>query len=121
MIKVTQDTESNIVEVEVEGEVPPDEFDRALEQMHEAIDRHGKVKVLEKLGNLAMPPIPWSRFWDDLKFGFEHLRDITHVAVVADQSWVAGYVKILDPLFRAELKVFKLDEIDRARQWLKDA
>lgn len=121
MIRVTQDTGSNVVEVEVDGEVTAEEFDRALEQMQEAIDRHGKVKVLEKLGTLAMPPIPWSKFWDDLKFGFDHLRDLTHVAVVADQSWVAGYVKILDPLFRAELKVFKLDEIERARQWLKEA
>ena len=121
MIKVTQVPGTNIVEMEINGTISTAEFDSALEELDSAIKQHGKIKILERIGDLGTPPIPWSKFWDDIKFGFEHLKDITHAAVVADQGWVSPYVKLLNPLFKAEFRSFNLSELESAREWLSNA
>jgi len=56
-----------------------------------------------------------------IKFSFEHLSDITHVAVVADQGWIGVYVNMLNPLMKAELKHFKRPELEVAQSWLAQA
>ena len=121
MITVRQIDDTNIVEMEIDGTITADDFDNALAKFNDAINQHGSIRVLELVRTIGTPPIPWSKLWDDIKFGFEHLRDITHAAVVADQAWIAVYVKVLNPLFKAEFKVFKLSELEEAREWLKTA
>ena len=121
MIKVTQVPDTNIVEMEINGAISTAEFDGALEELDSAIKQYGKIKILERIGDLGTPPIPWSKFWDDIKFGFEHLKDITHAAVVADQGWVGPYVKLLNPLFKAQFRCFNLSELESAREWLSNA
>ena len=121
MITVKQIADTNIVEIEFDGAITAEEFDHALAEVNDSIQQHGSIRVLEVVHTIDTPPIPWSKFWDDIKFGFEHLKDITHVAVVADQAWLAVYIKVLSPLLKAEIKVFKLSELEQAREWLKNA
>jgi hypothetical protein len=121
MIQVQESPDSNIVEMTLSGSITAQEFDDTLAQFKSAIERHGRIRVLEDIGELDTPPIPWSKFWEDVKFGFEHLSDMTHVAVVADQGWIAAYVKMLNPLMKAEIKHFKRAELEAARVWLAQA
>lgn len=121
MIKIQQQPGTNIVEMEIEGAITAQEFDDALAEMKRAIDAHGTIRVLEVVGSLGTPPVPWSKFWEDIKFGFEHLGDISHAAVVADQAWIGIYVKMLDPLLKAEIKSFKRSDLSAARTWLQTA
>ncbi|MCF7982924.1 MAG: STAS/SEC14 domain-containing protein [Thiohalocapsa sp.] len=119
MVKIRQEPGTNIVEMEIEGAMTAQEFDDALAQFKSAIDEHGSIRVLEIIGSLGTPPVPWSKFWEDVKFGFEHLGDISHAAVVADQGWIGIYTKMLDPLLKAEIKWFKRSDLPAAREWLK--
>lgn len=119
MIDVKTIPGTNIVEMFAEGSVTAYEFDTALERFDAAIREHGSIRVLEEIGELDTPPIPWSKVWDDVKFGFEHLSDVSHVAVVADQSWISAWVKALNPLFKPEMKVFPRADLDLARDWLQ--
>ena len=52
-----------------------------------------------------------------MKFSFEHLGDITHVAVAADQGWIGACVNMLNPLMKAEIKHFKRPKLEVARTW----
>ena len=74
---------------------------------------------MERIGKLDVPPIPMSKFWDDIKFGFDHLSDISHIAIIAEQDWISAWVKALNPLLKAEIKMFQKTELEQARQWLK--
>lgn len=121
MIQVKEHAKSNVVEIEVDGHITAREFDDILERLEAIITDRGEIRLLEVIGTLETPPIPWSKFWDDIKFGFSHLSDITHVAVVADQGWILTYVDFLNPFFRAEMQCFKRDEIETARIWLENA
>lgn len=114
MIEVHEQLDSNIVEVTLSGSVTAQEFDNTLATFKGAIERHGRLRVLVNLGELDTPPIPLHKLWDEVKFSFEHLSDITHVAVVADQGWISAYVNMLNPLMKAELKHFKRPELDIA-------
>lgn len=118
MIETKMVPGTNIVEMTIEGKVSTMEFDETLRVFEEAIKQHGSIKVLERVGELGTPPIPWSRFWEDIKFGFEHLRDISVVAVVSDQRWISGWVKMFKPLLKADIRMFKEAELEKARQWL---
>jgi len=121
MIDVHEQPNSNIVEMTVSGSITAQEFDNALATMTDTIERHGRIRLLENIGELDTPPIPWNKLWDDVKFSFEHLSDITHVAVVADQGWIGAYVNMLNPLMKAEFKHFKRPELEVARIWLAQA
>jgi hypothetical protein len=121
MIDVQEHPDSNIVEMEVAGAVTAQEFDDTLAKLEAAIARHGRIRLLERIGELDTPPIPWTKLWADVKFSFEHLSDVTHVAVVADQGWISAYVNMLNPLMKAELKQFKTAELEAARTWLTQA
>ena len=121
MIEVTEVPDTNIVQLEITGRIDAREFDTALSQLEQAIARHGSIRVLEIIGPLEAPPIPWSRYWDDFKVGFQHLGDITHAAVVADQGWIQGWVRFLDPLLKAEIRTFASAERAAALAWLRSA
>lgn len=121
MIRVAHIPDTNILEMEIDGAITAEEFDRVLADIEAAIKEHGKLKVLKRIGEIHMPPIPWSKFWDDLRFGMKHLSDFTHGAVVADQDWIRAWARVWNPLLKAEIKAFKLDELEQARAWLRDA
>jgi hypothetical protein len=121
MIDVQEHPDSNIVEMNLTGSVTAQEFDDTLARLEAAIERRGRIRLLEIIGELDTPPIPWSKLWADVKFSFEHLSDVTHMAVVADQGWISAYVNMLNPLMKAELKAFKRAELDAARTWLSQA
>ncbi|WP_013627300.1 SpoIIAA family protein [Rubinisphaera brasiliensis] len=120
MITVKPVADTNILEMEIDGGITAEEFDSALEQANAAIEQHGSIRMLEVIRSIETPPIPWSKFWDNFKFEFEHLSDITHAAVVADQGWIHSLSKLINPMFKMEIKAFNLAEIDQAREWLKN-
>ena len=121
MIKTKHIPDTNIVELTIDGEITAREFDETLDVLSKIIEEYGKIRLLKQIGKMGIPPIPFSRFCDDITFNFQHLSDITHVAVVADQNWVNMFSKLFDPLFKAELKSFKLSELEQARDWIKTA
>jgi hypothetical protein len=121
MIEIREHPDSNIVEMTMSGSVTAQEFDDTLATFKAAIERHGRIRILEDIGELDAPPIPWTKLWEDIKFSFEHLSDMTHVAVVADQGWIGAYVNMMNPLMKAEIKHFKRAERDVALEWLKQA
>jgi hypothetical protein len=93
MIEIQELPDTNIVQMTMSGSVTAQELDNTLAKLKAAIEQHGRIRLLENIGELDTPPIPWSKLWADVKFSFEHLSDVTHVAVVADQGWIAAYVK----------------------------
>jgi hypothetical protein len=121
MIDVQERPDSNIVELHASGSLSTVEFDDTLAKLKAAMDRHGRIRLLQDIGELDAPPIPWSRMWEDIKFSFEHLSDISHVAVVADQTWISAYVNMMKPVMKPEMKHFKHADLDAARAWLEQA
>ena len=110
---------TNLVELTIDGKIGEDEFDEVLSTFEASIGTHGKIRLLEHIHDFGgMPP---SKYWDDLKFGFKHLGDISHAAIVAHETWVEALTKIANPFTSAEVRDFDSAELDEARRWLDSA
>lgn len=110
--------ENNIVEVIVEGKITAADFDRIVPLMKADLAKHGKVKVLEEIRRFeGMDPMA---LWQDLQQAYM-VKDITHVAMVADVQWMRTVAEAVSAIFPAEIKAFERSQIEAARTWLANA
>ena len=114
-----RNSDNNIAEITVEGKITESDFDRVSSQMKADINKHGKLRLLEKFHSFeGMDPIA---LWKDANFGLAHLNDFTHVAVVAEQTWMQTIAEALGAALSAEVKAFDSSQIEQAREWLVNA
>lgn len=118
MITIHELAGTNVIELVLDGPVSAQEFNEIVARLEAAIATHGKIRVLELVKELG--GVPPSKWWDDLKFGYRHMRDIERAAIVAEQRWLEVFANLVNPFFAAELKYFKPAEIGKARAWLTE-
>lgn len=125
MIKVTTDEATRILTVEMHGMVSEADIETALDNLQE---RFPQVGV--RLSGGTKGGISVLQDWQNLE-GWEQgaktagtmagkmLSDVIHrVAVVADAKWKAEQERLADVAKRADVRFFKLDQRDKAMQWL---
>ena len=119
MIEYKNYPDNNLVEISISGKITEVDFDRVSSQMKADIDRHGKLRLLEIFHSFeGIDPIT---LWKDAKFGFAHLSDFTHVAVVAEPTWMQTIAGAIDNLLSAKVKAFESSQVEQARAWLLSA
>ena len=57
--------------------------------------------------------------WEDTKYGIEHWKQFEKIALVTNEDWVSQSTKLFVPFFPGEVKVYNIDEIDKAEAWVK--
>ena len=118
MLEYREIPDTNIVEFTIDGAISAAEFDEVIASFEASIARHGKIRVLEHVRSLG--GVPPSKWWEDIKFGFKHMRDISRAAVVAEATWIEIFANLVNPFLAAEVRYFKSAEIDKARAWLRE-
>ena len=82
MLSYTEHDNAQAVEITLSGRVSTEEFDRVAKKLEAFIDRHGQVRVLEQIKDFE--GMDAAALWHDIKFSFQHLRDFSRIAVVAN-------------------------------------
>jgi SpoIIAA-like len=119
MIEYKNNPNNNIVEIIVEGVITEKDFDQVISQFKVDIAKHGKLRILEEIRHFdGIDPLA---LWKDLRFGFTHLNDFTHAALVADTKWMRTITEAFGSVMSAEVKAFEPSQIDEARNWLSNA
>jgi len=59
--------------------------------------------------------------WEDTKFAARHFKDIERLAVVGDSKWQEGLSLFAKPFTAATVYYFKMEEIEKARRWIRNA
>lgn len=119
MLEVRETPDTNIVEFTVDGRITREEFDRVVAVLNKKIEEYGSVRLLEEVRRIgAVEP---SLIWEDLKWAFAHVKDISRTAIVADRKWIELYTKIVKPFVKMEVRYFDRGEIEAARRWLARA
>lgn len=119
MLGFHQIPDTNIIEVTFDGDLTRADYDRLADHLDAMIRAHGKIRMIEiikRIGHLEA-----SAVWKDLKWGPSHLKSFSHVAVVADQKWIEWMITPFRMFVSAEIEVFQLDELEKARAWIRDA
>ncbi|WP_148863230.1 SpoIIAA family protein [Marinobacter fonticola] len=107
------------VEIQVEGKVSAEDFENIAGRMEAFIRQHGKVKIIEVVQDFD--GFDMSILKDAFKFDREHMQDFTHCAVVTDSGWIGPFARFMSRFLDMELRVFRLGEIEQAREWLTGA
>jgi stage II sporulation SpoAA-like protein len=119
MIEVLADMPKGVTGVRVSGRLRGDElreFKPAIEEMLKT----DEIRIVEVIAPDYEGFGPGGLF-EDLKVGFgtvlPHHSAFKRIAVVSDKAWVGHTVHALAWLIPGELGVFKLDELERAKEW----
>ena len=56
--------------------------------------------------------------WEDTKLGLGHLRSWERIAIVSDAEWLRRAIHGLGWIMPGEVRIFGLDELDSARDWV---
>ncbi len=117
MIGYSEDPETGIAEIVIDGRITRAEFDDVSAHLTALIERRGRIRLLEdirRLGWFDPSIIP-----HDLRFTIRHMKDFSHCAVVGEHRWIRWLVRAFDPLTRCEIRYFDRAEIEGARHWLR--
>jgi hypothetical protein len=119
MIEVLPDMPPGVTGIRVSGRLGGDEMRQFKPVMDEML-KTGEIRIVEVIapdyegfgpGGLA----------EDLKLGlgalFKHHSAFKRIAVVSDKEWVAHTMHALAWMVPGELAMFKLDELERAKDW----
>lgn len=104
-----------------EGEFNKEAFDQAMNEFLPEFKTRDRFDIYLEL--LDISGVESKAVWDDLKFysgnAKELVKKIDKVALVTDNSWIKNIAETSYKLVPGiELKSFKLDESDVARQWV---
>ena len=120
MLKLMEDLGPRILGFEVEGAITHYDYRNTLIPAAEAMMRDGPIKALcvvrSDLSDFAIEAL-----WDDAKFGLKHWHDISHMALVSDHTWIRVALSLFAPFYPAKIKLFKLDELAAAKEWIASA
>ena len=116
MIKIDQQ-DAALIEVTFGGEITHEDYQAVIPKFDEAIAEHGQLRLLCKIETIdGVSP---RAIVDDLKWDWKHRNDIEKCAVVAEGSVLEASTKAVGLLYSGEFKHFEPDQIEEARQWLR--
>jgi hypothetical protein len=117
-MKMRNSTDSDLVEVIVDGDIKANDYHDVAEQVLAAMKKYGRIRVLKEVRNFS--GLNFEVFKDRLIFALlKHLKDVRCAAVVSDEEWVQKLTNFLAPAYPYPVRCFKLAEIEEARKWLK--
>ena len=120
MLTLIEDLPEGVVGVEAHGKVTSEDYERVLVPAVEAArakSGDGRVRLLYVLGH-EFPDYTAGAAWEDAKLGLGHVRSWERIAIVGDADWLRRAVGGLGWLMPGEIKVFGLEELDGAREWV---
>ena len=119
MIRYCTEPGSPVIEITVEGKVADSDLTATLERLRLDLERNGKTRLIEVIRHFS--GIEPKAIWSDMTLGIPLARKVTHVAVVADQMWIRALSHLGHIFTTAELKIFALENLAQAREWISQA
>jgi hypothetical protein len=116
-VEILEQAGQKFIEVDLSGKLTREDYEKFGPQMDRLIAEHGKIRLLTRMENFD----GWTAggLWEDIKFDFKHFNDIDRVAFVGDEKWEKGMSKFCKPFTRAEIRFFRPERIQDARNWLE--
>jgi hypothetical protein len=118
-ISYTENDATKVAEIVVSNRITWDDYKEVVNKMQAFIDRHGKVKLVEIIKSFSgFDP---SVILPGIKFDWQNIQHISHVAVVTDIGWMGPMSKAAGALLSTKLRTFDLEHLEEARRWIAEA
>lgn len=110
---------TRVAEIIVRGKITIEDYTAAVDPMQAFIDRHGKVKLIEVIESFhGFDP---SMLWPGIKFDWQNIPKISHVAVVSDFGWIGPMSKAAGAVIHSQVRFFGMENLTEARDWIASA
>jgi SpoIIAA-like len=117
MIRLLQDMPAGVLGLEAVDDVEKEDYeDFIVPAVDDAIERHGKVRLVYVLGH-EFDEYEGEAVWEDLKLGARNPTAFERIAVVTDARWVGPAIKVFSVLWPGQARVFPLEGLESAKQW----
>lgn len=106
---------TNVVEISHEGKITRSDILTASTVIDQALKDHSKIRLLQ-IGH-SFSGWELSALWEELK----HMKlvfKISHMALVTDVGWMRRWASVFGSISPMQVKSFKMDELDAAKNWL---
>ena len=104
--------------MKISGRLDHDDYDLMVPMIENAISGIRKPKIKVLVDAIEFEGWDLRAAWDDLKFGLKHNSEFTKLAFVGNKKWEEYGIKISNWFMNAKMRYF--EDIDEARQWLKN-
>lgn len=119
MIDVLPDMPAGVTGIRVSGRLRGNDL-REFKPAMEKLAKTGEIRIVEVIASDYEGFGPGGLV-EDLKVGFgalfHHHSAFKRIAVVTDKEWVAHTLHALAWIVPGELALFRLDELERAKEW----
>jgi len=100
------------------GMVTAEDYETTLVPAVEALLAHDrKVRLLYHIG-ADFEGFEAGALWEDAKVGLKHPTAWERTAVVTEVPWIRTATRMLSFAIPGEVRVFNLEELPRARDWI---
>jgi len=118
MIKKIEGLPENVVGVTVSGKVTGEEYKTVLiPAVEKVLKKYDKIRFLYVIEK-NFDGYSFGAMLDDAKVGLGHFFSWERIAVVTDEGWVKKGVKTFSFTIPGKIKVYPLDELEKAKNWL---
>jgi len=109
--------EQNIIEVELSGKISKEDYERLAPELERLIQRYGKIRVLVIMRDFH----GWrmGALWQDIKFDLQHFKHFEKIAFAGEKKWQEWMSNICLPFTTGEIRYFRRDRLNEAREWLQ--
>jgi hypothetical protein len=122
MIELIADMPPNTFGFRGSGKFSKDDYTEVLiPPLREAIERGEKMRMLFQIGpdfHGVEADAVWTQAKADLGLGIRHLSAWERIALVTDEEWVGHAIGLVGWLYPCEMRIFSLDELEAAKEWL---
>lgn len=108
----------HVLTIEATGEVSHEDYRDWRIPRAEAMMGLGPVRMLCVL-SAGFTGFDLRAMADDAGFGLRHRHDISQIAFVSDHPGLNTMVSLFKPYFHGEVRVFRLRELDQAKEWIR--
>jgi hypothetical protein len=108
---------SNIVMATYDGRLGADEMVALRERLTAVIRERGSARLVVEYGDIEFGRVEPRAMWEDLRMA-GLLKDVTRIAVLADQGWVEPLASAIGVVLPVQVRSFCRDQRDQAVAWL---
>ena len=119
MIELLNDVPAGVTGIRVSGRLSGEELRAIAPSITERLKSGTETRIVEVIDDYAgFGP---GGLLEDLKLGLgtvlPHHGSFTRIAIVTDTDWITHTLHALAWIIPGEMAVFRLDELERAKQW----
>lgn len=114
-----EDTETNTIELVIDGRVTEDDYNRVISQLEAFIEAQPdkQIKILEIIKNYD--GFDFAVLGKGIKFDIDHHQNYKKCAVVSNSGWIGPFSRFVGMFLACDIRTFKLNEVDQAKDWLQ--